>query len=91
MLIINDIDIIQTDANKIEYHSADAEKKQSFNSRTTPYVISALLTTNKTVDSSKHSFPTDYYTNLSPIQSTVTHIANETLIPISQINPYINK
>jgi hypothetical protein len=91
MLIINDIDIIQTDANKIEYHSTDVEKKQSFTRRTTPYVISALLTTNKIVDSSKHSFPTDYHTNLIPIQPTIADIENETLIPISQINPYINK
>lgn len=92
MLIINDIDIIQTNANKVAYHSNDVEKKQSLDNRiTTLQTINTFpAITKKSVEAGRSSVM-NIQTNLTNNQSATNKIENETLIPISQINQYRSK
>lgn len=92
MLIINDIDIIQTDATKIEYRSTDVETKQSSNGGTMALATNTVPSTKKKLVPSGHSFRSNQHRNPIATQTTTTiTIEDETPISISQINPYDNK
>lgn len=91
MLIINDVDILRTNADKIACHSKDVEKTQSTNNRITLQPLSTYPTmTQRTIHSGRSSL-----VNIHPVvssdQSEADTIENKTLVPVADINPYNNK
>jgi len=86
MLIINDIDIIQTDANKIEYHSTDMKRMQPSTSQIMPSLIQSFSRTMPKTVSAKCSSLADSHTKIDGTQPALTRIVNEMHATISQIN-----
>lgn len=89
MLILNNIDIVQTDANRINCHSTHVEPKQHH--ITTSPVLDPFSTTPQ--NSFCCTSSSLVYSHEDPINtpSTLKQVENETSVPISQINPYINR
>lgn len=92
MLIINDIDIVQADANKITYYSKDVEKKQSSNNSTILQSINTFPTTatKKSIVPGRSSL-VNIGSNTINNEPSRNRIENETLISISNINQYSSK
>jgi len=91
MLILNDIDVVQANATRINYPSKDIEENHSLNNRTTLQTINTFPTTKKKSIQSGRSSLMNIRTSVTNNQSATDRIENETLIPISQINQYSNK
>ncbi|CAF4393369.1 unnamed protein product, partial [Adineta steineri] len=91
MLIINDIDIVQSNAEKINYLSTNVEANQSSHNQATLHTINTFpTTTNKSIPLGRSSL-SNIHESVTKNQSITDSIESETRISISQINQYSNK
>ena len=88
MLIINDVDVIETNANIIDYHSTRIESQQKSNNLTTSPVLDPFSTTLPIFVHPKLLSSIDYHRELTDDQSAPQQVENEKPTPISQINQY---
>ncbi|CAF3983752.1 unnamed protein product [Adineta steineri] len=91
MLIINDIDILQSNAEKINYLSRNVEANQSSHNQAILHTINTFpTTTNKSIPVGRSSL-SNIRESVTKNQSITDSIESETHISISQINQYSNK
>ncbi|CAF3077886.1 unnamed protein product [Rotaria socialis] len=86
MLIINDVDIIETNANRIYYHSTRNESQQKSNKLATSPALGPFSTTPPILVHSELLSSKDFHRELTDDQSASEQVEDKNPTPISQIS-----